>query len=268
MKIYEFLDYKLFIRRIIEQRPTLGRGAIKKMASVLRVHPSLISQILSGTKDFSVEQANDLAMFFNLTEEETEYFLCLVGIERAGTTRLKIFLQNKRDRLIKSRSNAVQSPSATRVSKDFDSSKFYSNWCYSAIHLLTGIPKFQKVEAISEYLKLPLGKVQEAIDYLSDLGMVEENDGLVRRIGDQDHERHEGSNAVRHHINWRLRALERLHKEQSEEQFLTMPIRMSHSDRKNLQTMISEFVSKLKVTVEPSMAEGVSMVTIDLFDIA
>jgi hypothetical protein len=99
MNIFDFKNYKAFIRSMIASHPDLGRGSIKKMAEALRVHPSLISQVLNGIKDFTSEQANDIATFFCLTEVETEYFLCLVDIERAGTTRLKAFLQSRLSRL-------------------------------------------------------------------------------------------------------------------------------------------------------------------------
>lgn len=99
MKIFEFQNYKAFIRSMITNHPDLGHGSIKKMAAALRVHPSLISQVLNGIKDLTSEQANDIAGFFCLSELETEYFLCLVDIERAGTTRLKVFHQSRLRRL-------------------------------------------------------------------------------------------------------------------------------------------------------------------------
>jgi hypothetical protein len=92
MTIFEFTDYKKFVLHTIESNPELGRGSVKKIAESLRVHPSLISQILKGLKDFNPEQANDVATFLGLDEEATEYFLCLVEIERAGTAKLKTFL--------------------------------------------------------------------------------------------------------------------------------------------------------------------------------
>ena len=98
---------------MIATHPDLGRGSIKKMAAALKVHPSLISQVLNGIKDFTSEQANDLAIFFGLKERETEYFLCLVNIERAGNTRLKAFLQNKLGRLAESYLSSQRSTAAT-----------------------------------------------------------------------------------------------------------------------------------------------------------
>lgn len=99
MNVFKFENYKAFIRHMIATHPVLGRGGIKKIAEALRVHPSLISQVLSGLKDLTSEQGNELAIFFDLSELETEYFLCLIDIERAGTARLKSFLQAKLTRL-------------------------------------------------------------------------------------------------------------------------------------------------------------------------
>ena len=46
------------------------------MAQHLRVHPTLMSQIVNGTKEMSFEQAYELNGYLQLSGRELEFFLC------------------------------------------------------------------------------------------------------------------------------------------------------------------------------------------------
>ncbi len=99
MGIFGYQDYKSFLLERIHNLPKKGRGEMQRMAYFLNVHPTLISQILRGPRDLSPEQALEFSQYFGLTRSETEYFLTLVEIERAGSLRLKSFLELRRNRL-------------------------------------------------------------------------------------------------------------------------------------------------------------------------
>lgn len=232
MIIFEFKDYKQFVRHMINTQPILGRGSVKKMAESLRVHPSLISQVLKGTKEFTAEQANEVAAFLNLNELETEYFLCLVDIERAGTTRLKTFLQNKRDRL-------VLSAKATEVS---------ANTTASSDAAPAGVSGESKVRLLGSGIR-----DQQSI--------TEKQHALIQDPpGDNDSDAHNAT--------WRMRALHRIRSEAALRRSLTIPVTMSEKNSYQLQDLIDEFVTKIKDTMDPSVPENFSVVTIDLFDLA
>ena len=268
MTIFEFTDYKKFVLHTIESNPELGRGSVKKIAESLRVHPSLISQILKGLKDFNPEQANDVATFLGLDEEATEYFLCLVEIERAGTAKLKTFLTNKRDRMIRL-AKAVQDASDGDdfLKRKNVADRLYSYWYYSAIHLLSQIPKYQSVDAMAAYLKLPVPTIQEAVQVLSELGMIAVETGRVIS-GASSWADADQLHAKRFHMNWRLKAIDRLNIEGTHEDFVTLPVALSGADRERLREMILEFADKVRETADPAGADKLSVVTIDLFDMA
>jgi len=232
MTIFEFKDYKLFVRHVINTKPILGRGSVKKMAESLRVHPSLISQVLKGTKEFTAEQANEVAVFLNLNELETEYFLCLVDIERAGTARLKTFLQNKRERLVLFAKGA-EAPANTSASSGAG-------------------PAVVSGESKKGLLGSGI-KDEQSIT-------VKHHDLIQDQPGDPDSE---AQNAT-----WRMRALHRIRSEAALRRSLTIPVTMSEKNSYQLQDIIDEFVTKIKDTMDPSVPENFSVVTIDLFDLA
>mgnify|MGYP000953554804 FL=1 len=89
MSIYEYLDYTAFIKDWIKSQPKKGRGIASKMALSLRVSTTMISQVLNGDRQLSLELASDLADFIGLNTSEQDYFFLMIDFQRAGTQGLK-----------------------------------------------------------------------------------------------------------------------------------------------------------------------------------
>src|SRR4051812_25906148 len=95
MSIYLMTNYKTFIKDWLGKQPRGGRGLLTKLADHVGSSPAMITHVLSGDKDFSMEVANDVASFMGLSDEETEYFLLLVSYGRAGSHSLQERLKRK-----------------------------------------------------------------------------------------------------------------------------------------------------------------------------
>ncbi|TDJ06280.1 MAG: hypothetical protein E2O68_05145 [Deltaproteobacteria bacterium] len=93
--IFEYECYKKYLNEIIQNRPKRGRGTKKNLAEFLRCKTSLISAILSGDRDFSLDQAIKICQFFSLNPRERDFLIFLVGRERAATTDLKDYYDEK-----------------------------------------------------------------------------------------------------------------------------------------------------------------------------
>ena len=79
--------------------PKGGRGEFLKIAKYLGIHSSTLSQVLSGSKHFTLDQACSLADYFGLNELETQYVFHLIELERAGTERLRGTLKKQITRI-------------------------------------------------------------------------------------------------------------------------------------------------------------------------
>ena len=64
MSIFKSSDYRQFIRQTVQGFPHGGRGEWARLAEHLDVNATMISQVLSGAKDFSIEQAQKVGLFF------------------------------------------------------------------------------------------------------------------------------------------------------------------------------------------------------------
>lgn len=89
MSIFNFDSYRRYLVNHLSLLPHKGRGHISKMANAMKIQPTLMSMILSGTRELNPENAIELSIYLEHTEIESEYFLLLVQYERAGTYKLK-----------------------------------------------------------------------------------------------------------------------------------------------------------------------------------
>ena len=105
MNIFEYLDYKLFLRDTIASFPRKGHGQTLRIAEHLGVHPTLVSQVLNGSRDFSPEQIYKLCSYLGLQQLETDFLLLLLQYERAGTSEFKKYYKAKIEEIKKSSLN-------------------------------------------------------------------------------------------------------------------------------------------------------------------
>lgn len=267
MKVYDFDNYKEFVRTQVKAMPKKGRGQFLKMAQHLRVQPTLISQIFRGQKNLTVEQACDLCEFLGLNELETEFFLALVELERAGSENLR---KAYRRRVGSLKRQALQL--ANRMPKSIELTEenkavFYSNWYYSGIRMLTSISKFQNADSIAEHLGLQKVVVNQVLDFLVGCGLCVEEEGHVR-IGPQRTYLSAHSPLItRHHVNWRLKAIEHLQNITDHELAFTSPLSISFKDGHIVRAAIVELIEKVGEIVEKTEPEKAACLTIDWFDL-
>lgn len=180
MHVYEYTDYKRFLQAAFEALPKKGRGQARQLAEHLRVHPVVVSQVLSGKRDFSHEQALDVAGYLGLDDRATDYFTTLVLKARAGTKRLEAHL-NKKLEALRKEATAIRTKFARdRKLSSEEMGVFYSNWYYSGVRLLTSVPGFDNVDAIAGRFGLARAKV------VSILGCPPEFGGGKRPNGGSD----------------------------------------------------------------------------------
>ena len=163
--IYSYSHYKNYLKERIRSEPKAGRGVRQRMARSIGCQAAYVSHVLVGERDFSVEQAEAITRFFSMTSDESEYFVWLLERDRAGTPQSKAFfeklLQQKREKhlQLKNRVNISQEVA------DAVKATYYSDYLYSAVHMIVTIPKYQTAKAIAEALSLPLKKISSVLEF-------------------------------------------------------------------------------------------------------
>lgn len=265
MKIFEFTNYKHFLRHFISQQPRKGRGLIKNLGDYLRIDPSQVSQVLSGSKDFTEEQALMASKFLGLNELETEFFMVLIKIERAGTELLQDHYRAKRDKLKIDSLDLAKRVNQDRILSDYEKSIFYSSYLYSVIRLTTSLGDGQTLGDITERFRISREKASEILNFLTMTNLCSEKNGTYR-MGTQHTHIERGSPFLsRHHHNWRVKALEKSEFISDKELQFTGPVSLSNKDFEAIREILVEAVSKSLAKVKASEPSDVACLLIDWF---
>ena len=183
------------------------RGAFKNIAEYLGVHATLISQILSGTKDFSEEQIFSVCEYLGVAKLETHYLWILLQFERAGSLKLKIHYQQLKQEL---RKDSLQM--SNRIQKkheltETEKAVFYSSWVYSEIQVATTLNTKVDFKFLCEKFNLGQSRTREILDFLTQIKMIIESGGIFKPGTTATHLEKKSPFITKHHSNWRLKAM-------------------------------------------------------------
>jgi len=264
--IYNFNDYKLFLRSYIEQMPKRGRGVLSRLAAAMDMTSAQMSHVMQGGRDLTLEQALKGASYLGLTTTESDYFIEMVIFARAGTRDLKEFA---RRRLTVLKGQGLQLKNQVpehRVLSDAEKAQFYSSWIYSAVRLMSSIQPLQ-LEQIMEIFALERTRASEIINFLCESGLCVQTDkGSI--MGPQTTFVAKNSPFVfKHHANWRLKALEQVEQNREDELYFTSPVSLSQKDFERMMVKITDLIKEFSACVKESPAEAVACLNIDFFHV-
>lgn len=263
MVIFDSNKYRAIISGRVKLFPKKGHGQYAKLANFIGVHTTLLSQILHGAKDLTVEQAAKACEFFGFTKLETKYFIGLVRWERAGTQQLKNIIYEELEEIRnQSLDLAKRIPNIEKLSES-DEAIFYSNWYYMAVKLLTSIDGFNDVESISQKLNVPRKTVIHVLEFLVRCRLCVAENGLYKMGPQRTHVAADSPLVARHHINWRLKNMEKLNSISSDEIVYTSPVTISRGDAKVIRKKIVEFIEEFSAKVVASGSEEFFVLNID-----
>jgi uncharacterized protein (TIGR02147 family) len=265
-EIYRYKSYKAFLQSVLGGKHQ-RRGLKSGLAKALRCQPTYISQVMHGRAEFSLEQGEQTARFLGLDRGETKYFLFLIQSERAGTAQLKILfreeLKTMRERrlILKERLGLQKS-----LSKE-QQATYYSSWQYAAVHIALTIPELRSRESLSRYLGIKLARVNQIMKFLSEAGLAQEREGQLFSPESQLRLGNDSENIIKHHTNWRLRALHSLENEQLEEMHYSAAVSLSREDIPRLKDLILKGLQQQLTVVRESKEEELYCYVIDFFSL-
>ena len=230
ISVFDFEDYKAFLRSSLEAFPQKGRGQPLRLAESISAHPTLVSQVLNGNRDFSAEQIFKVAQYLGLKNLETEYLISLLQIARAGTHEYKVFHQQKMKQLKRDSLNVALRLDKKRELSDLDRSVFYSNWIYMAVWIFIAVDGGQTLDAIADKFQIPRGLANEVLEFLVACGLASNDANKFKNQHQHIHLEYGSPYLSRHHMNWRVRSLERIDDLTDEELMFTSPFSVSKKD--------------------------------------
>jgi uncharacterized protein (TIGR02147 family) len=267
MSVFEFENYRAFIRSRVDSMPRKGHGQFRKMADFLGIQTSMLSQIMAGHREMNPETAASLCEFFGLGDLESDYFLCLVQIERAGNARLKAQLRRQLKSLHTKSAEVAKRIPKDRELDDTAKATFYSQWYYSGIRLLSSIDEMSSIDAIAKYARLPRSLVVRAVEFLLANGLCVSKNGRLSYGPQSTHIGADSPIATRHHLNWRMKAMENFEGLKASEIVFTSPVVVSAADAEIIRRKLLDAIEDCVKVVDQSPSERLMCLNLDWVEI-
>ena len=258
--LFSLTDFRHYVRSWVKAQ---GRGEYRKIALKLRVHTTLVSQIFNGKKCLTEEQATLLCDHMGLNALETDYFIKLIQLERAGSESLKLLFKRHLKQIQNQSSEIKSRVPNVEVLSEQDRALFYSSWQYSLIRLLTSIPEFRTKEKIAAYTNLSISRVQEILDFLTSRKLCKEVKGFYQRTEKNTHIEAGSALSTRHHQNWRVKSLDFLEHVSKEDLAFTSPVSISKNDSEKVKKILLNTISDIAKIIEKSPPEEIIYLGID-----
>lgn len=263
--VFSFHDYRLYLKAWIELAREKKTSNLSTLAEEIGVNPSFLAHVLSGVKNLSFEQAALISQIFNHTPLEREYFFSLVQIERAGTQLLKVYWESKKQNILDERSK-VRSRVGQHVELSAeDRAVFYSSWIYVAIFVATAIDDGQTLDQIAHRFSLNRSKAEEMLNFLERTGICVREKNIYKMGQNSVYISNESPLVVKHHTNWRMKAIQKMDSRQSKELFYTSPMSISSSDFEKIRELLLKSIESSQKMAHDSPAEDVFCLNIDFF---
>ncbi len=265
-QIYSYTDYKKYLNDIVEQNQHV-RSYKSQLADAAGCQRSFMSQVLNSHIHLTPDHAVGLAAFWKLGADTTEFFLEMVHYGRAVTPALRMHLLKRLKQMVNRQRDAmaeVESPVLTEIEHQ---SIYYSNWHWSALHILSQVKGSGDEKSLSERLHLPLNTVQHALTVLQTMGLVVRKKESWVATQTNVHAPVNSIHSWLHHASWRQRANEIMRRESEGAIHFTGVYSLSRADMERIGDLVLELVEAANKIVGPSHEEDVACLCLDWFSV-
>ncbi len=268
--LYDFQNYKEYLNSILEIAGK-SRGLRARLAEALNCQSAFISKVLNADAHFSIESAVLISEFLEHSPEEQHYFLLLVQLGRAGSRKLELYYEKQIERIRHDRrqiKKRVVSEEARPLSLE-EKAIYYSSWLYVAIHVAVSVQGRDTKAALAEHFQLKLHELSRYLEFLVSAGILAEKAGHYRVGSRLLHLGHDSivdsSLLAKHHTNWRLRAIESLDRQASQDLHFSSVISFSARDIEKIREVLLKSVEEVDEVIKPSPEETAFCLAIDFF---
>ena len=265
VSVFDYDDYKTLLRALIRSFPKRGYGYKSRMAEATECKTSYVAQVLHGHAHFSLEQADRLCPLLQFREDESDFFLLLVQLARAGTVSLRKRIHTQIEELRSRRLNLKERFAAQTELGEKDAIEFFSRWYIPAVHLGATIPRLKNRERLAQALSLHPDLLREALDFLIAHGLLEERKGELEPGPTKIFIGRDSPIMKMHHANWRTRAIQSLDHADAKDLHFTSVYSLSAKDAKAIRERLVNEIEAVRGIVRPSAEEQLSVFTLDFF---
>lgn len=262
----DFKDYRSYLKSVIKEAQP-SRGIISRLADAAGCQRAYLSRALSSEVQLTLDHIYGIAKFLYLNELETDYLVTLTNLERANSVDYKNYLKDHLRKLQQQHDDLqkrVQRPNLTDENKNLI---YYSNWLYSAMHIIVSIPKFQTTKEISNRLNIPQELALSILNQLKEMKLIKNQNSKWEFANSELHINKNSPLSVFHHQNWRQRAVIDMQSMNPESIHFTVVQSIDKDAWSKIKNKIIEFIEEASQIARPSKEEKLICLTTDFFEI-
>ncbi len=267
--IYKYLNHLDFLRDTLKERklkyPSFTQA---KLAKEAEIQPTYLSNCLKARANLSSDQCFSLAEALKLDDNETDYLILLREKDHCTkeSRREKLLSQIESIRRIHLRTEKnldLKKPSGPAYQMEY-----YSDPLNKIVHVLLGIPEYQKdPKKIGQDLQLSGKKVQSILATLEKLELVEFTKGSYRVLQKGFHLDNQSPMTWAHQSLIRMRSIHRLSELDEDEKYsFSATLSASPEAKAQIQAEFIKFLKKAKEVVSSAPAKTVYQINFDLFN--
>lgn len=265
LRVFDFERVAPFLKEKIDASGII-RGYQARLAGAAKCQESFFSQSLKEQVQLTPDHIGNLAEFFEMTEDERNYFLNLSIRERAASaplvkhcTQILLGLKTKNSDL----SNLIQ---LEQLTSPADEALYYSSWLYAALHIAVSIPRLQKTSSLAAEFGIEEARVRLYLKDLERMGLVKTDSSHLWNVtGKFLHLGKTSPFFSTNHVNWRFRAVQQLQSDPKIGIHYTSVFSISKKDRILLQEEQRKFIERIHSIVGQSNEEELCVLGVDLF---
>jgi len=265
LNIFEFADYRAYLKAWIEQAKRDQTSNLSRLSKVAGVHSTFLSHVLAGTKHLSLEQAAAISAHLGHTKLELDYLIIIIHLDRAGTPTLREYWREKKTQLEKEKNKLGQRFEKHRELSDEQRVIFYSSWFYAAVWASTAIEDGQTFDQIAKRFFINKVRLREILAFLTQTGVCEERGERYVMGAVHVHVPNESPHVLKHHMNWRMKAVQKMDSRDEKELFFSAPMSISKEDFAVLREKLNAAIQETVTIATKSKAEDVVCLNIDFF---
>jgi uncharacterized protein (TIGR02147 family) len=270
MDIFAISNYRDIIRQYVKSNKN-ERGYQKILAKAAGCQPSYLSQVLNSHVHLTPDQGGGFCDFWGFDEDETDYFINLILLERSSSGYLKRNLERKISELREKKLNFSERfkkmENALETMETNVLVEYCSSWYWVAVHVLLTIPGYQSPEKIASHLGMSEGFVKKCLERLVEMNIIAKTEDGWQPLKENLHIPKESPLLISYHTTWRQQALRRIQNYEKDDVHYTAVHSLSVKDYEKLRNKIIDLIDESRHIVVPSKEEMLVCFLCDFFPV-
>lgn len=265
LSLFDFKDYKQYL--LWREQSWQGRAMRRELAAGTGCQPAYISQVLNGNNHLSLEQAEKANAVLGHIPLESHFFMLIVQMNRAGTSQLKTYFENQILKIKDERADLKNRIDVKEGINNEQQQTYYSNHLFALLHVALTVENFQTVQALAERFQIPREKVREVLEFLVSCRLAVRKKDRYEVGMARIHLSNNSKFVGRHHVNWRIKALENIDLRNAEDFHYSSAISCSENDILLIKERLMMAIEEIKKIVKDSPAKEIFVFNADLFQV-